>query len=256
MQATIHHELPSSEFSLLTRTGLSSKRPRCWRKSPIWSPMASSCSFIDSRSASTVVGPGGRQLHIVRSHSYCAGSCRVSRYKKPTLVPTASMRSVPRWHISMMEARTVGLHIMCPCSADTAAAGIEPGFAAPEYHGLACGGRHLGQSHSTMMSSWATTTPIVRKPQAVLCFQSVSRKSGKPLSAIAPPGSSVNSTPMAARTATAVSKLTMDCLPYRVVLPTGLHRASTLTLLHQYKPSTWRCPPPQRRIGGRPRPEP
>ena len=146
------------------------------------------------------------------------------RYRKPTLVPTASIRSVPRWHISMMEASSVGLHIMWPSSVDTAAAGIEPGCGAPASHGRrcsssACGGRCLGHNHSTMMSSCATTTPIVRKPQTASCFQSISRKSGKPLSAIAPPGSIAKSKPMAARAATAVTTLTMAYLPSRVALP-------------------------------------
>ena len=71
------------------------------------------------------------------------------------------------------------------------------------------GGRNLGHSHSTIMSNCATTTPIVRKPQTASCFRSISRKSGKPLSAIAPPGSIANSKPMAARAATAVTTLTM-----------------------------------------------
>ena len=160
----------------------------------------------------------GRLLHIVRSQSYRAGSCRDSRYRKPTFVPTASIRNVPRWHISMMEASIVGLHTVWPCSAETAAAGIEPG-GVPEYHALACGGRYLGHNHSTMMSSCAATTPIVRNPKTASCFQSISRKSGKPLSAIAPPGSIAKSKPMAARAATAVTTLTVAYLPSLVALP-------------------------------------
>ena len=72
---------------------------------------------------------------------------------------------------------------------------------------------------STMMSNCAATTPIVRKPQTASCFRSISRKSGKPLSAIAPPGSIAKSKPMAARAATAVTTLTMAYLPSRVALP-------------------------------------
>ena len=36
----------------------------------------------------------------------------------------------------MMEASIVGAHIMWPSSADTAAAGIEPGCGVPEYRGV------------------------------------------------------------------------------------------------------------------------
>ena len=162
--------------------------------------------------------------HIVRSQSYCAGACQDSRYRKPIVVPMASIRSVPRWHISMMEASSVGLHIMWPPSADTAAAGIESGCRVPEYHGDrcasdACGGRYLGHSHSTIMTNCAATTPIVPKPKNANCLRSNSRKSGKPISAIAPPGSIANSKPMAARAATAVTTLTMAYLPSRVALP-------------------------------------
>ena len=134
-------------------------------------------------------------------------------------MPTASIRSAPRWHISMMAASLVGLHIMWPCSADTAAAGIEPGREVPEYHGPACGGRHLSRNHSTMMINCATTTPVVRKPQATCCAKPISRKLAKPSSAIALPGSIANSNPIVARAAKPTSTLTMASLPSRVVLP-------------------------------------
>ena len=140
--------------------------------------MASRRFFSASSNASIVVGREGRLSHSVRSQSYCVGPCRVSRYKKPTLVPTASIRSVPRWHISMMEANIVWLHIAWPCSAETAAAGIEPGSVFSEDHVLAFGGRHLGQNHSTMMINCATTMPIVRKPQTASWVKSMSWKSG------------------------------------------------------------------------------
>ena len=78
----------------------------------------------------------------------------------------------------------------------------------------------MGHSHSTKMSSWATTTPMVRKPHAVSCTRSISRNSGNPLSAIAPPGSSANSKLMAARTAIAVQQThySFPSFPRRTVL--------------------------------------
>ena len=179
--------------------------------------MATSRSRNASSSALIEVGPDGRLSQIVCSHLYCVKPCRDSRYRKPALVATASIRSVPRWHISMMDARKVGLHVMWPWNTDTAAAGIEPGRGVPEY--LASGGCHLGQNHRTMMTSWATTTPIVRRPQTASCIQSISWKSGKPLPAITPPGSRAKSKPRAARIATANTKLTTACLPSRTALP-------------------------------------
>ena len=112
----------------------------------------------------------------------------------------------------MMEASNVGLHIMWPSRTDTAAAGIEPGRRVPEYHGLAFGGRHLGHNHSAMMSTCAKTTPIVRKPQPTSCTKSICRKSGKPLSAIAPPGSKANSNTRVVRATIAINTLTIGFL--------------------------------------------